>query len=262
MKNELATEVSYRSDELKRVPTLPTITFYYRFFNFFFRNWRLTKRPGYDYKSLCQTSTELMQVCERSGAKISISGLEHLHQLERPPVILANHMSSLDGMLLPAIINHHYQASFVIKESAKKIPVFKDFFPAVDPIPITRENATSDLFTIYKKGSEHLKNNISIVIFPQSTRTTEFISEQFSSIAVRLAKKTKAPLLPLALKTDMWANGKIIKDFGRINPRKTIHFEFGEPVLEIGNFKEVNSYAVNFIQSKLRQWEEEEKNAG
>ena len=81
-------------------------------------------------------------------------------------------------------------------------------------------------------GVERLKAGISIIVFPQTTRMTQFDPEQFNSIGVKIAKKAGVPVVPLALKTDAWANGKFLKDFGAVDPRKEVHFTFAD-ALEI-----------------------------
>ena len=61
-------------------------------------------------------------------------------------------------------------------------------------------------------------------------RTVTFDPEQFNTIGVKLAQKAKVPIIPLALKTNAWGNGKVLKDFGCIDTSKTVHFAFGEPI--------------------------------
>ncbi|MCJ8332373.1 MAG: 1-acyl-sn-glycerol-3-phosphate acyltransferase, partial [Lentisphaeria bacterium] len=60
-------------------------------------------------------------------------------------------------------------------------------------------------------------------------------------------------LIPLALKTDFWGNGKIIKDLGKISPAKTVHFEFSEPVI-VENTKVEHQKVIDFIQNCLKKW--------
>ena len=58
----------------------------------------------------------------------------------------------------------------------------------------------------------------------------------------------------MALKTDFMANGKWIKDMGRIHPERIIHFEFGESFKVSGNGREDHAGVVRFIASRLQQW--------
>ena len=56
------------------------------------------------------------------------------------------------------------------------------------------------------------------------------------------------------LSTDAWGNGKLLKDFGRIDPARMVHIAFGAPldVLELGN--RTNATIIRFIQDHLQAW--------
>jgi 1-acyl-sn-glycerol-3-phosphate acyltransferase len=95
---------------------------------------------------------------------------------------------------------------------------------------------------------------VSIIVFPQSFRTTEIDPEKFNSIGVKLARKAQVPLVPIALKTDAWGSGWPVKDFGRIRPNWPIHFSFGQPMLIQGNGKDEHQQIINFIASNLKNW--------
>ena len=81
-----------------------------------------------------------------------------------------------------------------------------------NPIVVGRTDPRKDLEAVMNGGVELLKNGISIVIFPQSTRSVEFKPEEFNSLGVKLAKKAGVDVVPIALKTDFWGNGKLIKE--------------------------------------------------
>lgn len=103
-------------------------------------------------------------------------------------------------------------------------------------------------------GCDRLENGISIVVFPQTTRSHTFEPAQMSSIGVKLAKKAGVPVIPLALKTDCWENGRWFKDFGRINPAKKAYFAFGEPIMVEGKGNVEQEMVNGFIERKLEQW--------
>jgi 1-acyl-sn-glycerol-3-phosphate acyltransferase len=99
-----------------------------------------------------------------------------------------------------------------------------------------------------------LSKGISIVIFPQSTRSVEFRHEEFNSLGVKLAKKAGVKVIPVALKTDFWGNGKVIRELGPLDSRKTIYIKFSEPFPVTGTGKEENQKIIDFIQSSLKEW--------
>ena len=62
-------------------------------------------------------------------------------------------------------------------------------------------------------------------------------------------------MMPVALKTDFWGNGKLLRTFGPLDCRKEAHFKFGAPVMPEGNGKEAQEYALEFIQKHVQMWD-------
>ena len=62
------------------------------------------------------------------------------------------------------------------------------------------------------------------------------------------------PVIPIALKTDAWGNGKIVKDFGKIQPKKAVRFAFGDPIHIQDNGREAHEKIIAFIEKKLKSW--------
>jgi 1-acyl-sn-glycerol-3-phosphate acyltransferase len=161
----------------------------------------------------------------------------------------------METLLLPAMIQPITPVTFVIKEALLSYPVFKYIMRSRDPIAVTRTNPRQDLKTVLNEGTDRLSKGISVIVFPQTTRSHNFDEQQMSSIGVKLAKKAGVPIIPLALKTDCWQNGKPIKDFGRLDTTKMAHFAFGEPITITGK-GDTEQAAVNaFIAGKLKDWE-------
>ena len=99
-----------------------------------------------------------------------------------------------------------------------------------------------------------LKKNISVLIFLQTTRELRFDPKKFNTLGIKLAKRAKVPVIPVAVKTDVWGMGKWIKDFGRFDPSKPVRVSFGEPVHISGNGKTEHRPTIEFIKTKLEAW--------
>ncbi|MFN2355121.1 MAG: lysophospholipid acyltransferase family protein, partial [Desulfopila sp.] len=145
-------------------------------------------------------------------------------------VFVGNHMSIMETLVLPAVILPYTRVTFVVKESLLHYPVFKHIMRSRNPVAVTRKNPRQDLKTVMSEGPERLLNNISVIVFPQTTRSTGFDAEHFGSIGTKLAKKSDAPIIPVALKTDAWQNGNWSKDFGALVPDMPVNIAFGEPL--------------------------------
>lgn len=211
----------------------------------------------YDIRAWADSSFEIFRFIEKTGGKFHITGMENIDKSSGPVLFISNHMSTLETMILPSIIAPHREVTFVVKESLVKHPLFGDVMRSRNPIVVGRTDPRKDFEAVMNGGVELLSNGSSIIIFPQSTRSLEFKPEEFNSMGVKLAKKAGVEVVPIAIKTDFWGNGKLIKELGPLNNKKTIHIKFGEPFPVTGNGKEENQRIVEFIQSALKEWNTE-----
>ncbi len=233
----------------------PSVVFYFRLCCIIWRAGRLAKNNRYDNRNWIENSYEVLQQLEKVGVRVEISGIENLTEVPGPVVIIGNHMSMMETLVLPAMIQPVKPVTFVVKEALLHYPVFKYVMRSREPIAVTRTNPRQDLKTVLSEGGNRLKKNISIIVFPQTTRSHDFDARQMSSIGVKLAKRAGVPIVPLALKTDCWQNGKRLKDFGRLDIRKTAHFAFGEPLTVEGKGEAEQAEINAFISEKLQEWQ-------
>lgn len=234
---------------------LPSFSFYMSFLTNIYVSAKKAQKGEYDNEAWRLSSYKVLKALERTGLQISITGIEHLRALQSPCVIIGNHVSMMDTVVVPAIITQEFPMTFVIKESLMHYPVFKHVMRSRNPIALSRKNARQDLRTVMIEGTKRLEQGLSIAVFPQTTRGTEFNPNQFNSIGIKLASRAGVPVLPLALKTDAWTNGKLIKDLGRIHPERPTHFAFDTPITVEGKGRKEHQKVIEFISAKLRSWQ-------
>lgn len=204
---------------------------------------------------------QIFRLIEGCGGRFHLSGLGHVAQCgdsQEPLLIVANHMSSMEGSLFPCLLAPLTPVSFVIKESLLKYPIFGPVLASSNPIVVSRRSPREDLQTVMAQGQMLLEQGVSVIIFPQSTRTARFDAEQFSSLGVKLARRAGVRVMPVALKTDFWDNGKLVRDFGPLHRQRPIFFAFGEPVAVDNNGRSAHQYTIDFIQTHLNQWQKGE----
>jgi 1-acyl-sn-glycerol-3-phosphate acyltransferase len=231
-----------------------SLVFYCRFFGVVLRASGKAKRGVYDDQEWCQSSHDVLSLLEKMGIRFQVTGVEHLQNLEGPCVIIGNHMSMMETVVLPCIVQPVKKMTFIIKESLLRYPVFKHIMRSRNPIAVTRTNPRQDLKTVMAEGVERLRQGISIIVFPQTTRAVLFEPEQLSSIGVKLAKKADVPIIPLALRTSAWKNGKYVKDFGGIDASIEARFAFGEPIWIKGKGAEEHQMVIQYIETRLKEW--------
>jgi 1-acyl-sn-glycerol-3-phosphate acyltransferase len=233
---------------------LPEIRLYSRLLSIVLRGSAKAKQGQYFTADWVSSSLETLRALENIGAVIEINGVDNFAALNGPCVFIGNHMSTLETMVLPSIISQFKDSTFVVKQSLVDYPVFKHIMRSRDPITVGRTNPRDDLKAVFEGGEERLKKGISIVLFPQTTRTVIFDPGQFNTIGIKLAKKANVPVVPLALKTDAWGNGRYLKDYGKVDVSKKIWFEFGKPMTITGRGDVEHQRIIDFISGKLKEW--------
>jgi 1-acyl-sn-glycerol-3-phosphate acyltransferase len=208
----------------------------------------------YDRKEWADSSLAVLRLIERIGGKFHVSGMENIDKTSEPVVFISNHISTLETMVFPCLIAPHREVTFVVKDSLVRHPLFGPVMRSRDPIIVVRTDARKDFEIVMNRGTELLSKGISIVVFPQSTRSDIFRIEEFNSIGVKLAKKAGVNIVPVAIKTDFWGNGKLIKEIGPLNHLKPIMIKFGEPFPVNSNGKEENQKIIDFIITNLKEW--------
>lgn len=225
------------------------------FLNVVFKNRKLALMGNYDTARWAHSSWEILKFSENCGGKYHITGFDYVDQVKDEPVVfISNHMSTLETMVFPCLIAPVKEVTFVVKDSLITSKIFGPVMRSRNPVAVGRNDSRQDFMKVMTEGKEKLENGSSIVIFPQSTRTLEMIPEKFNSLGIKLAQKAGVKIVPMAIKTDFWENGKLIKDLGVNHRDRPVFIKFGEPMTIKGNGKEEHQFVVEFIKSNLEEW--------
>ncbi|WP_353683621.1 lysophospholipid acyltransferase family protein [Thermodesulfovibrio sp. 3907-1M] len=207
----------------------------------------------YTYEELVIDGLKILEMMRDVGCRITIKGRENLKDLEPPCVFIANHMSTLETLVLPGVIGKEFRVTFVVKKSLLKYPFFGKILSALNPIPVTRKNPREDYKVVMTEGLKRLQEGISVIVFPQATREIIFDPTKFNTLGIKLAKKAHVPAVPIALRTDAWGIGKIFKDFGKIDPSKPICFFIGSPLYVEDKGLKQHIQVIQFIENSLKK---------
>jgi 1-acyl-sn-glycerol-3-phosphate acyltransferase len=251
-------QLDYQTSENQSSPMarhLPGLFLYTRIVLNIIKASRRCRKGTYTLDKKIESSASILQTLERTGASVSVENMSAFKELKTACVFVANHMSALEAFILPGLIMPHRDLTFVIKKSLTQYPILKHSINSLHPIVVDRKNPRKDLRAVLGQGLDCLRQNISVLIFPQTTRSLHFDPAQFNTLGIKLAQKSRLPIVPIALKTDAWSMGRHLKDFGKIDPSKPVRIAFGNPVQVTGNGKQQHQEILGFIGYKLRCWE-------
>ena len=230
-------------------------SFYLRNFYVFYDSGKSCRANNFSGQTQADNAVKNFRIVESCGGKIHLRGLDNLSRFPGPAIIIGNHMSLLETALMHAFIRPRREFCFVIKRSLLDVPYFGDIMRYLGCIPVDRANPRDDFRTVMEEGKKRAAEGKTIVIFPQATRSEVFDPAQFNTIGVKLARHAGVPVIPMALRTDFLANGRIIKDLGPIRRRNPVYFEFGEPIMEISpSGKAEHARVVEFIRDRVTAW--------
>ncbi len=252
--NEYHTPADTRHIFLDRLTCNSRFIFTMLFLKAIFSSRYVARKGLYKTAQWVNSSHEIFTDVERCGGQIHITGLDNIRNCRQPVIFLSNHMSTLETMILPGIIQPMTDVTFVVKDALVKHWAFRDVMRSRNPIVLSRFNAREDFRIVMEQGQERLKSGISIIIFPQSTRRVEFRPSEFNSLGTKLAAKSGVQVIPIAIKTDFWGFGKFSNYLGPIDRTKPVHIAFGEPMHVTGTGREEHQKIIEFIASHLAIW--------
>ena len=232
----------------------PTLVFYTKILSIIFKGASLCKKNAYGGAQWIQSSLDVVSAFESIGGRFQIENLDAYRNLGSPCIFIGNHMSIMETFVLPCLIRPHRPVTFVIKESLVSYPYFGHVMRSRNPIVVGRTNPREDFKIVLEQGQKRIEQEVSVIIFPQTTRSDHFDPTKFNSLGVKLARRCQVPIVPIALKTDAWENGNLFKDAGRIKPKKTVHICFGDPYTVKKTGKKAHQTVVDFITDKMKIW--------
>ncbi len=127
--------------------------------------------------------------------KVQVKGLEYIDP-KRTYVIAANHQSLADIVVLFQI---RAQFKWVAKESLFSIPFLGWCLGLCKHISLKRNDRAS-IRDVYREAIAYLRSGMSVLFFPEGTRSETHEMNPFQNGAFKLAISEKVPVLPVAIK--------------------------------------------------------------
>jgi 1-acyl-sn-glycerol-3-phosphate acyltransferase len=158
-----------------------------------------------------------------AGVKIIVNGQEKLDRKKRY-VFISNHQSGLDIPILYSGLSE--KICFIAKKELFMIPIFGWGLYVTGHIWIDRGNARKAHRSIERAVQRLKKDNVSLILFPEGTRSTDGKVAPFKQGSFALAQKAGVQVVPIAIRG---ALGLLPKHSAFVNPG-TVVLDICDPV--------------------------------
>jgi 1-acyl-sn-glycerol-3-phosphate acyltransferase len=129
------------------------------------------------------------------GVRVVAEGLERVDRTQ-PYVVMSNHQSVLDIGALVMTVPLNWR--FVAKRELTYIPFFGWALGLSDQIVIDRGNRTRAIGSLHR-AAERVRGGISVIVFPEGTRSPTGRMREFKSGGFHLAIEAQVPILPASV---------------------------------------------------------------
>jgi len=130
-----------------------------------------------------------------NGVRVKVEGLEQLRD-EGPYIFMANHQGSYDIFALLGQLP--FQFKWLAKKEIFSIPILGWAMTVAGYISIDRDG-TRETVEAMNKAAQKIQKGMSVVIFPEGTRSADGSIQPFKKGGFTLAVKSKVPIVPIAL---------------------------------------------------------------
>ncbi|WP_330925080.1 lysophospholipid acyltransferase family protein [Candidatus Sororendozoicomonas aggregata] len=179
------------------------------------------------------------------GVRWEVHGKENIP--DKGCVIISNHQSTWETFFLQTLLTPQTQ---VLKKELLSIPFFGWALRSIKPIAIDRKDPLGALQRIKRQGLSSLKKGVSVLIFPEGTRSHPGKVGKFSRGGAGLACSAGVDILPIAHNAGHhWPKDRWTKTPG------TIHVHIG-PVIttEDKGPAAANNQARDWVENTLAKY--------
>jgi 1-acyl-sn-glycerol-3-phosphate acyltransferase len=131
-----------------------------------------------------------------TGTRVVVKGLEHIDP-KQPYIIVSNHQSHMDIPVLIAVLPLRF--TIIAKKELFRIPIFAQAMRGFGILEIDRSNRARAISTLKRAGEIARTKNVSILAFPEGTRSDDGNLKPFKKGPFMLALDTGLPILPITI---------------------------------------------------------------
>lgn len=167
----------------------------------------------------------MLRIVGNKRVNVTFDGPDsHFDQWPSTAIFIANHCSQLDINASAASIP--YPIAYLSKASIRKVPILGLLNERIGTVFIDRSNPTAAKQSL-DRLLETLNRGISVIVYPEGTRSKNGELLPFKKGAFHLAAKSQSAIIPLHIHGTRTALPK----GGLLMRKNPIHIRFGKPLL-------------------------------
>ncbi|MBK2095634.1 1-acyl-sn-glycerol-3-phosphate acyltransferase [Francisella philomiragia] len=125
---------------------------------------------------------------------VKVEGKENIP--DYPCIYVSKHQSMLETFVFYGLV---HDCCFVMKQELLEKPIFGKTNIFAEAIGVDRSKGLSAIKKVLEDGKDRIENkNLSIIIFPEGTRVPVGEHPKFHRSAMKLAKVSNVPIIPVA----------------------------------------------------------------
>ncbi len=188
------------------------------------------------------------------GLNYRVEGLENIP--DSSVIIIAKHQSAWETIAFLSLIP--VNKAWVLKRELLNVPIFGWALRLFQPIAIDRSAGRKAVVQLISDGKDRLESGLSVIIFPEGTRTAPGTRRRYRIGGPLLAEKSGHPVLPVAHNAGVFWKRRDIKKYPG-----TIDVRIG-PVIETDSLSayEINEKVEEWIESTLETLPQERQVTG
>jgi 1-acyl-sn-glycerol-3-phosphate acyltransferase len=139
------------------------------------------------------------------GIRVEVTGREHVPAAESC-IFMCNHVSNLDPPVIIPILPG--RCSVLLKKELMSIPILGTAMRLAKFIPVERGSRREAAKASVEAAAEALRSGLSILVFPEGTRSLDGRLATLKKGPFFLAEQTGAPIVPIAISGTQRMMGK------------------------------------------------------
>ena len=131
-----------------------------------------------------------------AGIRVEVEGIENI-PAGRSCIFMCNHVSNLDPPVVLPVLPR--RCSVLLKKELMSIPILGTAMRMGQFVPVERGGRRDAAQASVKAAAEALRSGLSLMVFPEGTRSRNGRLSMFKKGPFFLTQQTGAPIVPIAL---------------------------------------------------------------